>query len=97
MQKCYKKTFLIIIMIFLYIFVEYIVSCIIVKNQKLLTLIINDTEAPLYKKNNISCSVYPPIQVKYGLWWIIKCIECNGKEICQVKKRVISPLWLGGS
>ena len=40
-----------------YIFVSYIVSEILVKNWKLLTLIIHGTEAPLYTKKYI-CSPY---------------------------------------
>ena len=41
------------------IFVGYIVSEILVKSQRLLTLIIHGTEAPLYTKKKISRSVYP--------------------------------------
>ena len=38
---------------------------------KLLTLIIHGTGVPLYTKNNISYSVYPPIRVKFNARWII--------------------------
>ena len=42
------------------------------KNRKLLTLIIHDTEAPLYTNEIFPALNIPPIEVKYGMQWIIK-------------------------
>ena len=42
-----------------------------------MTFIMQGMEAPLYTKTNVSHSVYPPIQVKCGLQWIIKEININ--------------------
>ena len=55
-----------------YIFVAYIFSVILLRNQKLLTLIIHGTEVSFAYKKYTFCSVYLPIWVIYDLWWIIK-------------------------
>ena len=55
LQKPYEKTFLMI----LCIFVDCLVSKILVKNQKLLTLNIHGRKAPLYTK----ISIYIPLRI----------------------------------